>query len=99
MRTKTFIKDPDSILDWDFNWNVRDDDEKVPWLRDDEIITDYEIIPEEGITVVEDTENDGHVIVWLGAVGSKKEYSVTCRITTNQKRTEDRTMLFKILER
>ena len=22
MQTKTFIKDPDSILDWDFNWNV-----------------------------------------------------------------------------
>ena len=99
MRTKTFIKDPDSTLDWDFNWRVTDDDEKVPWLEENETIVSYIITPDEGSTLVEDTENDGHVIVWLSGGEPKKEYLVSCKITTSHNRTEERSMLFKILQR
>lgn len=99
MRTKTFIKDPDSILDWDFNWNVTDDDEKVPWLEENEIITDYEITADDGITVVEDFENNGHVVVWLSGGEVPKEYIVSCKITTSFGRVEQRSILIKMSER
>ena len=99
MRPKTFIKDPDSILDWDFNWNVTDDDEKVPWLKENETIIDYEITADDGITVVEDVENNGHVIVWLSGGEVPEEYIVSCKIITNQKRVEPRSILIKMSEK
>ena len=99
MRTKTFIKDPDSILDWDFNWNITDDDEKVPWLEENEIITVYEITADDGITVTQDIENNGHVIVWLSGGEVSKEYIVSCKITTSFGRVEPRSILIKMSER
>ena len=99
MRTKTFIKDPDSTLDWDFNWRVTDDDEKVPWLEENEIITDYEITADDGITVTQDIENNGHVIVWLSGGEVSKEYIVSCKITTSFGRVEPRSILIKMSER
>ena len=99
MRPKTFIKDPDSILDWDFNWRVTDDDEKVPWLEENETIVSYIITLDEGITLVEDTENDGHVIVWLSGGEISKEYIVSCKIITSLGRVEPRSILIKMSER
>lgn len=82
--------DPDAVLDVAYDWN--------PWLADGETITDHEALPSTGITVDSSAEAAGVVTVWVsGATG--KYQAVTCRITTNEGRTDDRTIRFTVAER
>jgi hypothetical protein len=92
---KSFIKDTDAILDFQFNW--------AEWLTDNETIEEYEIIimpeDEDAIEVDDDEELNGVVTVWLSGGILGRKYSVTCRITTDQGRTDDRTMNIRCVER
>ena len=99
LRTKNCMKSPSSILDWEFNWRVINDDEKLPWLREDEDITEYEITVDTGITLVEHVENNGAITVWISGGEPNKSYFISCKITTSEKRTDTRYILLKILER
>lgn len=80
---KPYIKDPDAVLDYQWDW--------TRWLDGDTIET-HDILPVEGISVDRDTATDSTVTAWIsgGAVGLL--YAVTCRITTASGRTDDRTI-------
>lgn len=84
------IHDPDAVLDYRWDWSS--------WLEEDETITSYSV-EVDGITL-DSSLNDGKAVTaWLseGTAGTKAE--VTCRITTSQGRTDDRTMYLSIDER
>lgn len=87
----TFNKDSDAVLDYEFNW--------VDWLSSSEEITSYEIIASPGITVDTDTNTENRVTVWLSGGTAGQPYTCTCRITTNQGRTDDRTMTIRVTNR
>lgn len=89
--TSTFPKDSDAILDYEFNW--------TDWLSPSETISSYEIIASPGITVQSDTNTEDKVTVWLSGGTAGQPYTVTCRITTNQGRTDDRTMTIRVVNR
>lgn len=87
----TFKKDPDSVLDFAFNW--------ADWLDAAEEITSSEVIASPGITVDSSSNTTDTVVVWLSGGTAGQPYTVTNRITTNQGRTDDRTMTIRVLER
>ncbi len=82
MVLKTFIKDPDATLDYAFDWSE--------WLQESETISTYTLTVESGITKEGDNEADGIVTVWLsgGTIGTT--YIITCKVTTNLSRTDER---------
>lgn len=87
----TFLLDPDASLDFAFDW--------TDWLTDTETITDFTVTVDDTVTVSRTSQTGGVVTVWLsgGTVGSYVH--VTCHITTDAGRIDDRTMTIRIVER
>ena len=85
-----FVKDPDSTLDYDFDWSA--------WLDVDETIVSHEIITDDSVTVDESSEDAGTVTVWLSGP-QKGTRRVTCRITTSQGRVDDRSITLHVTDR
>lgn len=85
------VKDSDAVLDFEFNYEE--------WLSPSEVIQSYVIVASPGITVQSDTNTDDKVTVWLSGGTAGVPYTVTCRITTNQARTDDRTMTIRVVNR
>jgi len=86
-----FIKDPDAVLDYQWDWSA--------WLASGETITAAEIIADTGITVVDDSKTDTTVTARLSGGTLDELYKVTCRITTNQSRVDDRTITIRVKHR
>lgn len=86
----SFVKDPDATLDWKFDW--------TDWLASNETVTTH-TIETDGLTVDTSTEDSGTVTVWLSGGTNGETVNVTCRITTDQGRTDDRTVRIAIRER
>lgn len=93
----SFVKDPDAILDFHFDW--------TDWLVNGDTILTSQIIASAGITV-----GDGvlapvpsftttNTTYWLAGGTAGKPYTITNRITTSQGRTDDRTMTIRIQDR
>lgn len=83
MRTFDHLKDPDAVLDYVWDWTA--------WLAEDEVITSVTWIVEDGITQDSVTKTDTTATVWLSGGTLGGFYDITCRITTDQGRTDDRT--------
>lgn len=91
---RTWDKDPQAVLDWDFTW--------TDWLTGGEVITGTPLITiDAGLTKDSQSNTNSVVKVWLsgGTVGTT--YKVSCRITTNSSpaRTDERSLLIRITER
>ena len=91
-----FIKDPDAILDYGFDWSR--------WLQAGETISSSQWIVPEDLTIVNDTfDSFGNTVVWLsGGIPSSVPYKITNRITTNSSpvpRVEDRSFTLRVRER
>lgn len=85
-----FTIDPDAQLDYAFDWSA--------WLAEGETITAHELVATDGITIDSDAEASGVVTVWVsGAIVPRQK--ITCRITTNQGRQDDRTITLNVRER
>jgi len=86
-----FTKDPNSVLDYQISW--------ADWLGSNETISISTWTAGAGLTIDSSTNTDTTAKVWLsgGVVGM--EITVTNRITTNQLRTEDQSLVFTIKER
>ena len=97
MVENVFPKDPDSVLDFPFNWNKADD----PWLQSGETISSYDITVESGLTLESASENAGVVTVWLSGGTAGETYDVACLITTSNvpERTDERTIQISCVER
>jgi len=86
-----FLKDPDAVLDYAFDWSS--------WLQSGETISSYSITVDSGLTKESDNESDGVVTVWLSGGTAGSEYTVSCKITTSMSRTDERSMTIKVMER
>jgi len=99
MATNQYLKDPDAVLDYVFDWS--------DWLATGETIAvDSEtgeklitITADTGITVDSSTKSGGKVTVWLSGGTAGINYKVACKITTSAGRTDERTIWIKVVER
>ena len=91
MVLKTFIKDPDAVLDYAFDW--------TEWLQSSETISVYTISIGAGIIKDSDSETNGIVTVWLSGGTDGETYEVACKITTGLGRTDERTAMVEMSER
>jgi len=80
----TFIKDPDAVLDYQWDW--------AAWLETGETITDHEVTATSGLTVDSTSEDDGAVTVWLSGGTVHQTYTVDCTITTSAGRVDSRSI-------
>jgi hypothetical protein len=91
----TIVKDPNATLDYSWDWSA--------WLADstpDDTISSFQIIVASGTVTIGSTGHLNGVVTAMisgGAAGEKA--AVTCRITTNGGRIDDRTIYLKIKER
>ena len=86
-----FTKDPDAVLDFVFDWSS--------WLATGETISSRTVTVETGITKVSDTSASGKVTAWLSGGTAGTTYDVACKIVTSASRTDERTMLIRVIER
>lgn len=87
----TYIKDPQSVLDYGFDWS--------DWLdADDTVSTSTWKVPS-GITKDSDSKTTTTTTIWLsgGSVGST--YKITNRVVTADGRTVDRSFYVRVANR
>jgi hypothetical protein len=83
--------DPDATLDYRWDW--------AAWLAEGETISTYTVLDEDGPASVDTTSTDGQTVTaWVSASGPGRA-SLTCRIVTNQGRTDDRTIRLFVADR
>lgn len=87
--TSYFSKDPNAVLDYGVDWSA--------WLAPDEdtIAASTWVVPD-GLTKDSDSFTDTATTVWFSGGTLGERYEVVNRITTDQGRTEDRTLTFTI---
>lgn len=87
-----YLKDPDAVLDYTWDWTA--------WLADSETIADATVTTNtDTITIDSQTATDTAVTAWLSGGTTGTVYVLTCHITTNQGRQDDRTIRITIRER
>ena len=91
MTEAMFIKDPDAVLDYAFDWNT--------WLASGEIISSRVVTADTGLTKVSDSESSGIVTAWLSGGTAGTSYNVACKIVTSDGRTEERSITVLVRER
>ena len=87
----SYTKDPDATLDWAFDW--------TSWLVDAETIVSHTILTDGTVTEDSSSDDGGVVTVWLSGGEVRDNAEVTCRIVTDQGRTDDRTITVRVRER
>jgi len=86
------LKDPDAILDYTWDWTA--------YLTDiaDEI-EDYLMFAELPLVVESHSRNGNKITAFISGGVADTTPTVTCRIITENGRTDDRTITMKIVER
>jgi hypothetical protein len=89
---KGFVKDPDAILDYGFDWTL--------WLDGDTIATSSWIL-DAGISIQQGTAtyNNTKTSVYISGGVKDGNYKVTNRITTASGRTDDRSFTLRVRQR
>jgi len=87
---RDWTKDPDSVLDYQWDW--------TEWL-DGDVISTATFFVASGITKDSETHDSTTATVWLSGGTEETEYDVTCRVTTANSRTADRTAKIWVVER
>jgi hypothetical protein len=82
--TDTFIKDPNAVLDYEWDW--------TNWLTNGDTILSATITPDTGITLDSTTVNALTVVGWFSGGTEGVGYAAVCHITTVQGRVDDRTI-------
>lgn len=100
------IKDPESRLDYPFNWADWLDTSTTPY----ESIVDYTITVPPGLTLYASelvsgenssgiTVPDSVVVAWLKDGTAEERYQVECLIETSAGRIDEYSFLLKVIER
>ena len=84
----SYIKDPNAVLDYQWDWSA--------WLPDDDTIASATVTAESGLTVDSSSNADATVTAWLSGGTVGESYDVTCRVVTADGRTDDRTITLLI---
>lgn len=87
---KTFLKDPDAVLDYTGDW--------AKWLGSDTIATSTWDVPD-GITKDSESHTSKQTLIWLSGGTAGESYQLRNHITTAAGRADDRTITIKIKER
>jgi len=87
---KGFIKDPDAVLDYSFDWE--------PWLAGDTISTSV-WVAESPLVVDSDSNTTLITTVWISGGDLDSDYTLLNSITTAAGRSEDRTVSIRIRAR
>ena len=87
---KRFDKDPNAVLSYTMKWSK--------WLGSDTISTSTWIL-EDGITNDSDSNTTTTATITLSGGTAGTNYTVTNRITTAAGLTEDRSWIFRVVER
>lgn len=90
-----FIKDPDAVLDYKFDWAaLTNGTGGSNWLASGETISSKTITATSGITVASSsiTDTNTSVTVWLSGGTDGSDYLVACKIVTSSSRTDERTI-------
>ena len=98
----TFIKDPDAVLDYKFDWKaLTNGTGDSDWLQTAETIASHTIDADSGITVDSSALSDANtsVTVWLSGGTADADYAVRCEVVTSSSRTDERTMTIQCRER
>lgn len=90
MAQTTYIKDPNDVLDYTFDYSV--------WLQASETVTSHTATVT-GATKDSSSNSTTAVTVWVSGGTAGSTASILSRITTNQGRTIDRTISLRIQER
>lgn len=85
------IKDPDANLDYAWDW--------TSWLPDGDTITSHQVTVPDGLTLGTTTLTGAIVTAWISGGTPGELYTVTCRITTSDGRTDDRSRTIKVEQR
>ena len=94
----TYIKDPDAVIDYVFDWNGPAP--KGPWLSTGDSVSSHTITVQSGLTLDSSEEyEDDAIRVWLSGGTAGEEYTVACRVVTAQGRTDERTITVKVRQR
>ena len=90
---RTYIKDPEAVLDYKFDWSS--------WLDSGETIASRTVTVDTGLTKDSDavTDTSTSVTVWLSGGTDGVSYSVNCQIVTSANRIDERTMIIRVNER
>ena len=102
MAQSEWIKDPDAVLDYKFDWAAETNGSGTSdWLAAGETITAHTIDADTGIVVDSSAATDANtsVTVWQSGGTAGTEYKVRCEIVTTAARTDERTMKVKVEER
>lgn len=86
-----FVKDPAAVLDYQVSW--------ASWVSDGEQITSSSWTVQTGITKDSDTSTATTATVWLSGGTLGQSYTATNQITTNQGRTDERTIQIVVRDR
>jgi len=102
MAQREWVKDPDAVLDYTFDWAASTNGTgTTDWLASGETISSHTIDADTGITVDSSalTDSNTSVTVWLSGGTAGTEYNVRCEIVTSGSRTDERTMMIKVEQR
>ena len=83
--------DPNAVLDYSWDWTA--------WLAAGESITSHTVVVPAELTLDSSAADTGHVTAWISGGVNRGDYEVTCRITTDQGRTDDRSIMLLVLDR
>lgn len=97
--TMSHFLDPDAVLDYAFDWKAATHGHGgSDWLAEGELIESHEVVSA-NVTIDSHAESDGIVTVWVSGAVVDSTARITCRITTNEGRTDDRTIAQRVLNR
>lgn len=91
MAATDWIKDPNSTLDWTFDWSN--------WLAALETISTATFTTTAGITVTTSTNTSTSATVWLSGGNTGQIYSVTSTVVTSGGRTDERSITIRVQNR
>jgi hypothetical protein len=86
-----FIKDPNAVLDYKWDW--------TDWLPTGDTITTANVTIASGdVTLNSQSNTTSDVTAWVSAGTANTKATLTARVTTAQGRTDDRTITLVIQE-
>jgi len=88
---KVFDKDPDSVLDYGFDWS--------DWLGSDTISSSDWILSSNNLTEDSSSNDSTTTTIWISGGVAGEKCLVTNRIVTNGSRTVDRSFVLEVNER
>ena len=92
MSFPTFDRDPDSVKDYQWDWSA--------WLDTDnsEEINSHSIVETGDLEIDSSEDTTTTVTAWISGGTAGTAQRVTCRIVTNQGRTDDRSIILRTKE-